>query len=138
MKTLALRVERQSQNAFRIAEFLSDHQSIRNVNYPGLPNFKGYETAKSQMKSFGAMLSFEIDEVRVEPTQLLSRLQLIRPAVSLGGIETIICSPAQTSHVKISAEERKRVGISEALLRLSVGIEHVDDLIADLEQALLK
>ena len=90
------------------------------------------------MKSFGAMLSFEIDEVRIEPTQLLSRLQLIRPAVSLGGIETIICSPAQTSHVKISAEERKRVGISEALLRLSVGIEHVDDLIADLEQALLR
>ncbi len=136
LKTLALRVERQSQNASRIAEFLSSHPSILNVNYPGLPNFKGHEMAKNQMKRFGAMLSFETDEVKVEPTEFLSRLQLIRPAVSLGGIETIICSPAQTSHAKLSADERKKVGISDALLRLSVGIEHVDDLIADLEQAL--
>ncbi|MDY7030920.1 MAG: aminotransferase class I/II-fold pyridoxal phosphate-dependent enzyme [Thermodesulfobacteriota bacterium] len=136
LKTLALRVERQSQNALHIAEFLSDHPLICNVNYPGLPNFRGHETAKKQMKRFGGMLSFELDEERVEPTQFLSRLQLIRPAVSLGGIETIICSPAQTSHVKMSVDERKRVGISNALLRLSVGIEHVNDLIADLEQAM--
>ncbi len=81
-------------------------------------------------------MSFELDDLKNETNSFLSRLQHIHTAVSLGGVETIICSPAQTSHVKLSVNERKRVGISNALLRLSVGIVHVDDLIADIEQAL--
>ena len=136
LKTLALRVDRQSENALSIAKFLAGHQAISKVNYPGLQNFQGHETAKKQMKKFGAMLSFELDDRKNETNSFLSRLQHIHTAVSLGGVETIICSPAQTSHVKLSVNERKRVGISNALLRLSVGIEHVDDLIADIEQAL--
>jgi cystathionine beta-lyase/cystathionine gamma-synthase len=136
LKTLALRVERQTQNASRIAAFLVEHRAVRKVNYPGLPGFRGHETARSQMTGFGAMLSFELDEGLVPPATFLRRLQLIRPAISLGGVETIICSPSETSHAKISAEERHRIGITDALLRLSVGIEHVDDLISDLTQAL--
>ena len=88
------------------------------------------------MTGFGAMLSFELDEKRILPEVFLHGLQLIRPAISLGGVETIICAPSETSHAKISAEERRRIGITDALLRLSVGIEHVDDLISDLTQAL--
>lgn len=137
LKTLSLRVERQTENASRIADFLDGHGAIRKVNYPGLPEFKGHEIARSQMTGFGAMLSFEVDEEEVQTTGFLRRLQLIRPAVSLGGTQTIICAPSETTHRKFSAEERKRVGITDSLLRLSVGIEHVDDLIADLGQALV-
>jgi cystathionine beta-lyase/cystathionine gamma-synthase len=136
LKTLILRVQRQTQNAGRIAEFLNGHSSVKRVNYPGLPDCKGHEIAKSQMTGFGGMLSFELDEKKVQTPDFLRRLQLIRPAVSLGGVETLICAPAETSHAKMSAEERIRVGITESLLRLSTGIEHVDDLIEDLSQAL--
>ena len=90
------------------------------------------------MKAFGGMLSFELNEHRIDPYQFLRRLRLIKPAVSLGGVESTICAPAVTSHAKISAAERKRIGISDNLFRLSVGIEHQDDLIADLAQALDK
>ncbi len=136
VKTLVLRVERQSRNAGQIAAYLAAHSSVRKVNYPGLPDFKGHDIAKTQMRDFGAMLSFEPDETVVSAPQLLRRLRLIRPAVSLGGVETIICAPAETSHAKMSATDRARVGISNSLLRLSVGIEHEADLIADLNQAL--
>jgi cystathionine beta-lyase len=88
------------------------------------------------MSGFGGMLSFEVDEARMSARAFLERLRLIRPEVSLGGVETTICAPAVTSHAKISADERKRIGIPDSLLRLSVGIEHADDLIADLDQAL--
>jgi cystathionine beta-lyase/cystathionine gamma-synthase len=136
LKTLALRVERQTDNAGRIARFLAEHRAVHRVNYPGLPDFKGHDIAKSQMSGFGAMLSFELDENRKPAVEFLHRLSLIRPAVSLGGVETIICAPCETSHAKMSAEERRRIGVSDALLRLSVGIEHPDDLTADLTQAL--
>jgi cystathionine beta-lyase/cystathionine gamma-synthase len=136
LKTLALRVERQTDNAGRIARFLAEHGNVRRVNYPGLPDFKGHAIAESQMSGFGAMLSFELVENRRTAGELLRRLSLIRPAVSLGGVETIICAPCATSHAKMSAEERRRIGVSDALLRLSVGIEHANDLIADLTQAL--
>lgn len=136
LKTLSLRVERQTENASRVADFLSEHDAVLRVNYPGLPTSEGYEIARSQMIAFGAMLSFELDEKRIRVTEFLRRLQLIRPAISLGGVQTIICAPSETSHVKMSADERLRVGISDTLLRLSVGIEHVDDLIGDLSQAL--
>lgn len=136
LKTLAIRVERQSDNAGAIAEFLSSHKAVRRVNYPGLPDFKGHQIAKSQMRGFGGMLSFELNGNGRGAVDFLKRLKLITPAVSLGGVETLISSPAQTSHSKISAEERKRIGVSDSLLRLSVGIENVDDLVEDLQKAL--
>ncbi len=136
LKTLHLRVERQSANALSIAEFLSSHNAVQKVNYPGLPGFIGHLIAKSQMSGFGGMLSFELNEGSGSPTAFLKRLKLITPAVSLGSVETLICCPAQTSHSKISAEERKRIGINDSLLRLSVGIENLDDLIEDLDNAL--
>jgi len=136
LKTLAVRVERQTQNAGRIAEFLADTKTVRHVYYPGLPDSRGHEIAASQMSGFGGMLSFDAGGGRSDMSAFLERLRLIRPAVSLGGVETTICAPALTSHAKISAAERRRIGITDSLLRLSVGIEHADDLIADLDQAL--
>jgi cystathionine beta-lyase/cystathionine gamma-synthase len=136
LKTMALRVERQSYNAFQIAEFLQWHSCVRHVYYPGLPDCTGHTIARSQMKSFGGMLSFDLDRRRVDPTKFIRQLHLIKSAVSLGGVDTTICSPAVTSHATISAEERNRIGITDTLFRLSVGIEHVDDLIVDLKNAL--
>ena len=136
LKTLALRVGQQSDNALGIAQFLDEHPAINKVNYPGLKNFHGYAIAQKQMRKYGGMLSFELDNSMNKTAEFLSRLKHIRSAVSLGGVETLICSPARTSHEKMTADERKKVGISDSLLRLSVGIEHVDDLIEDIEQAL--
>jgi cystathionine beta-lyase/cystathionine gamma-synthase len=136
LKTLALRVRQQSENAARIAAFLARAKKVTRVNYPGLPDHPGHQIARSQMRGFGGMLSFELDMSAVRPKDFLRRLRLIRPAISLGGIETIICAPVETSHVKMSTEERKRVGIGDSLLRLSVGIEAAEDLIADLQQGL--
>ncbi len=136
LKTLAIRVERQSSNAMAVAEFLAKQKVVRKVNYPGLPDCEGHAIAKKQMKAFGGMLSFELDSQAIAPAVFLRNLKLITPAVSLGGVESIICRPADTSHSKVSAEERKRIGISDSLLRLSVGIENVNDLIEDLANAL--
>jgi len=135
LKTLSVRVERQTQNAARIAGWLAKLDAIRKVNYPGLSDSPGHAVAQTQMKGFGAMLSFELAD-NIPPDTFLRRLKLISPAVSLGGVETLICSPAETSHAGLPAEERCRIGISDSLLRLSVGIENADDLIADIEQAL--
>ena len=136
MMTLAIRVGRQTENASRIAHHLDQHGSIRRVNYPGLAGSAYHELAKSQMDGFGAMLSFELDDAKVDPDRFVRGLRLIKPAVSLGGIASTICAPAVTSHAKISAAERKRIGISDSLLRLSVGIEQADDLIEDIEKAM--
>jgi len=136
LKTLSIRVQRQTENAGRIAKWLAAHVGIRKVYYPGLPSSSGHAIAKAQMSGFGAMLSFELDDKLVTPDAFLHKLKLITPAVSLGGVETLICSPAATSHATLFPEERQNIGISDALLRLSVGIEHADDLIADIAQAL--
>lgn len=133
LKTLALRINQQNQNAQAISEFLTLHNKVNQVYYPGLVNHKGHDRAKKQMKGFGGMLSFE---VKADPDKFVKSLQLIKPAMSLGGVESTITSPTQTSHSKISAEERRKVGISDYLLRVSVGIEGADDLIHDLDQAL--
>jgi cystathionine beta-lyase/cystathionine gamma-synthase len=133
LKTLAIRVGRQTENAGRIAAFLEAHRKIGKVYYPGLNSSPYYELAKSQMEGFGAMVSFEPD---MDAGRFVKALRLIKPAVSLGGIESTICSPAVTSHAKMSARERKRIGVSDCLLRLSVGIEHSDDLLGDIEKAL--
>lgn len=136
LKTLVVRMERQTANAGQIATFLHEHALVSRVFYPGLPDHPQHALARVQMRGFGAMLSFAVDEHRVNPDVVLRRLCLIVPAVSLGGVETIICAPAQTSHSGLTPDERARMGVTDGLLRLSVGIEHVDDLIADLDQAL--
>ena len=136
LKTLALRVERQSRNAQEIARFLAAHPAVRAVNYPGLPESPGHELARAQMSAFGAILSFELDADRAGVSRFLRRLELITPALSLGGVESLILCPAVTSHDRMSAAERARVGITDTLLRLSVGIEHEEDLIADLDRAM--
>jgi cystathionine beta-lyase len=134
LKTLYVRVTNQNKNALQIAHYLEAHEKIEKVNYPGLSNHPEHETAKKQMHGFGGMLSFELKDQDIVDFQ--KRLKLIIPAISLGGIETIISAPVLTSHKKLSEEQRQKEGITNKLLRLSVGIEHVDDLIADLEQAL--
>ncbi len=136
LMTLALRVGRQTENAGLIAHYLERHAKVRRVNYPGLASFAYHELAKSQMNGFGAMLSFELDQAQADTARFVRGLRIIQPAVSLGGVESTICAPAVTSHAKISSAERKRIGISDSLLRLSVGIEQVDDLIEDIGQAL--
>jgi len=135
IKTLALRVERQTSNAGILARMLEQRQNIKKVYYPGLSSSSHHDLAKSQMSGFGPMLSFELQGSKVDADRFVRSLRIIKPAVSLGGIESTICAPSVTSHAGISAEERKRIGISDSLLRLSVGIEQVDDLIEDIEHA---
>ena len=136
LKTLGLRVERHNQNAMVIARYLQEHPLIRRVYYPGLESHPGYEIARKQMRAFGGMLSFELDQTKVDQHSFLKKLKMIRPALSLGGVETIVCAPVATSHEKMTAEERAELGITDALLRLSVGIEDSGDIIADIEQAI--
>ena len=136
IKTLGLRVERHNQNAMIVAKHLQEHPLVRRVYYPGLESHPGYEIARKQMRAFGGMLSFELDDKKVTPHTFLRNLKMIRPALSLGGVETIVCAPVATSHAKLTDGERAELGITDALLRLSVGIEAVDDIIADLEQAM--
>jgi cystathionine beta-lyase/cystathionine gamma-synthase len=136
LKTLALRVSRHNENALQLAHFLRRHPAVTQVHYPGLEEHPGHDTAKRQMTSFGGMLAFEVDPQQANPDRLVRSLRLIYPALSLGGVESLICSPAQTSHVKLTPAEREKVGITDGLLRLSVGIEDPADLRADLEQAL--
>jgi cystathionine beta-lyase len=109
---------------------------VRRVNYPGLESHPAYAVARRQMWGFGGMLSFEVDERHATCEHFLRRLKLVTPALSLGGVETIICAPAATSHVKLTPAERTQLGISEGLLRLSVGIEDAEDILADIAQAL--
>jgi cystathionine beta-lyase len=133
IKTLAIRVEQQNINAGILAEKLSAHRGVEKVYYPGLPDHPGHDVARAQMRGYGGMLSFELGDI--DPVGFQRRLRLIRPSVSLGGLDTIICSPALTSHRHLTREEKEREGIRDALLRLSVGIEDPEDLWQDLEQA---
>ena len=134
LKTIHVRVERINDNAMELAHFLETHQAVKQVNYPGLPGHTGHKIAAKQMSGFGGMLSFEVKGQ--EGLAFQKRLKLIKPSMSLGGLESICSSPAHTSHRHLGPEGRKAEGISEELIRLSVGIEDVEDLKADLEQAL--
>jgi len=138
LKTLGIRVEKQNKNANQVAKYLQQHPGIQNVYYPGLENHAGYDIAKKQMREFGGMLAFELDEKTIDAGQFQKRLRMITPAVSLGGVETLICSPVLTSHAKISDAEQAELGITDRLLRLSVGIEDPEDIIADIENALFE
>jgi cysteine-S-conjugate beta-lyase len=134
MKTLAIRVEKQNHNAGLIAAFLQGHPQMGKVYYPGLKDHEGHAIAKDQMHGYGGMLSFELAGMDV--TSFQRRLRLIRPSMSLGGVESIICAPAVTSHRLVSKKEREEEGIRDNLLRLSAGIEETEDLLEDLKQAL--
>lgn len=135
LKTLELRVTRQSDNAGIIAGYLDKNEHIKKVYYPGLVSHPGHDIAARQMQGFGGMLSFELAD-DIDPVTYLRRLEMVNCAVSLGGVETTICQPVATSHQKVSEEERQRLGITASLLRLSVGIEDAEDITADLLQAL--
>jgi len=135
LKTLDLRVRQQSHNALAVARALDEQTAISRVHYPGLASHPQHGIATRQMQDFGGMLSFELDG-SMDPEQYLRALQMVRCAISLGGVETTICQPVATSHQKMAKEERDRLGITPWLLRLSVGIEDAEDIVADLVQAL--
>jgi len=134
MKTMVLRVKAQNKNAKKMAKWLEKHPLVEKVYYPGLKNHPDHELAKKQMNGYSGMLSFEIKE-SLDVDGFLKNLKIIKPSMSLAGVESTILSPAKTSHALLSADERKRQNISEGLLRLSVGIEEVEDIIADMEGA---
>jgi cystathionine beta-lyase/cystathionine gamma-synthase len=138
MKTLAVRVERQNDSALRIAEFLAQHPKVRSVNHPFLKGHPQRALAMEQMKGGGGVLSFEVDGSGEDAKRLSEALHLFTLAPSLGGVESLVSIPVLTSHAMISTEHRQKMGVTEQLIRLSVGIENVDDLIADLDQALAK
>ena len=137
IKTMGIRVKAQNANAQHLAEYLSAHSDILKVYYPGLPNHPGHELAKAQMSGFGGMLSFELDPA-YDASRFQNALQLIKSSMSLAGVESTVLSPTQTSHALIGPEERLNQGISDGLIRFSVGIEEPEDLIFDIEQALKK
>ncbi|MBN7772220.1 trans-sulfuration enzyme family protein [Clostridium aminobutyricum] len=135
IKTLAIRMEKQQENALKIAEWLKTHPKVEKVYYAGLPESEGYEISKKQATGFGAMISFSIYDVELVE-KILQRVNVIIFAESLGGVESLITYPMVQTHAAIPPEIRERIGVDERLLRLSVGIEDSDDIINDLEQAL--
>jgi methionine-gamma-lyase len=137
IRTLGVRLERQCSNAERIAHFLEDHPHIGKVNYAGLPSNPQYEFNKQQFNGYSGMLSFEVTGGFSAAKQVMQKLRLIQFTVSLGDVASLVSHPASTSHVYLTPEERATIGVSDGLLRLSVGLESADDLIADLEQALV-
>ena len=135
IKTLGVRMDRHVQNARILAEFLRGHEAVKRVYYPGFSDAQGYETTKKQAKNGGAMISFELKE-SCNIQKFFSALRLIALAESLGGVESLVCHPASMTHASIPYEIRQQVGITDGLIRLSVGIEHADDLRADLANAI--
>jgi cystathionine gamma-synthase len=135
MKTLALRMDRHNENAGLVAQWLTNHPKVEHVYYPGLTNHPGREIQEAQASGYGGMLSFTVTDSALVP-QILAKVKLLQFAESLGGVESLITFPAAQTHADIPADIRARLGISDCLLRLSVGIEHSADIIKDLEQAL--
>ena len=135
IKTLALRIERHNENALKLSEWLSKHKKISTVFYPGLSDHPDYDIARKQMRGFGGVLSFLIKDM-FSISKLISNLQFSHAAAHLGSVDTIIGPSNTTSHVENTPEERSKLGIPENLIRCSVGIEHIDDIIQDFDQAL--
>ena len=135
IKTLAVRMDRHVENAEKAAKFLSEHKAVKNVYYPGLESSQGYEINKAQAKNGGAMISFELHE-NYDINVFFESLQLVSLAESLGGVESLVCHPATMTHASIPADIRKKVGITDGLIRLSIGIENIDDILSDLSQAI--
>jgi len=136
LRTLVVRVRQQNESAQRVAEAMERHTKVSRVYYPGLVDFPGHALAKEQMYGFGGMLTIEVDGSGEDATRVADRLKLFALAPSLGGAESLVTQPCTTTHHGLTAEERARRGISDAMLRLSVGLEDADDLITDLKQAL--
>lgn len=135
IKTLGVRMDRHVENARKAAEFLKTHKAVKNVYYPGLPEAQGYEINKKQAKNGGAMISFELyEEYDIE--KFFSSLKLIALAESLGGVESLVCHPASMTHASIPYETRQKVGITDGLIRLSIGIENINDILYDLDNAI--
>ncbi|TXD84780.1 aminotransferase class I/II-fold pyridoxal phosphate-dependent enzyme [Subsaximicrobium wynnwilliamsii] len=137
MKTLALRVKAQNKNALKMAKFLNKHDAVANVFYPGLKTHPEHALAKSQMKGFGGMLSFELVE-GIDAIQFQKQLQIIKSSMSLAGVESTMLLPCKTSHALLSSEQREAIGISDRLIRFSVGIETFRDLKQDISQAIAR
>jgi len=137
IKTLHVRVQRACENAARIADFLATHKKVDRLYYPGLENHPGHDIAKRQMRGFGAMVSFDLkDKTQDAANVILSKTKLFSLAESLGGVESLIGHPASMTHASIPRPDRLKVGLTDSLIRLSVGIEDADDLIEDLRMAL--
>ncbi len=137
IKTLGVRMDRHVSNAEKAAEFLFNHKAVKNVYYPGLKSDAGYETNKAQAKNGGVMISFELHE-NYDIKTFFESLELIMLAESLGGVESLVCHPSTMTHASIPADIRKKVGITDGLIRLSTGIEDIADILADLDQAIEK
>ena len=139
LETLSLRVDRTVENAQKLAEFLENHPQVERVLYPGLPSFPDYENAKKYLKKgFGGVLNFEIKGGKEAAVKFIDHLQLVSHLANVGDSKTLIINPASTTHEQLSDEERLKAGITPGQIRLSVGIEHIDDIIADLEQSFSK
>lgn len=137
IKTLSVRMDRHVENAQKAAEWLKENPAVKLVYYPGLPDDPGYEINRKQARNGGAMISFELDE-RHDFRKFFTSLKLITLAESLGGVESLVCHPATMTHAAIPREIRVKVGITDNLIRLSIGIENIHDLLADLDQAILE
>ena len=137
IETLQLRVKQHSENALKIAHFLTECKGVKNVYYPGLPSHKNYNIAASQLKYFGGIISFDLINDRKEiASNLVTKTQLFKLAESLGGVKSLICLPCEMTHKSIPQEKRYQSGVTDSLIRISVGLEDVEDLIDDLKQAL--
>ncbi len=136
IKTLALRMRQHEANAQTVARFLTEHSRVERVFYPGLPSHRDYELAKRQMSGFGGMVSFQFKGARADVDKVVRRFKVFTLAESLGGVESLVCHPASMTHGSIPQHIREARGLTETLLRLSVGIEDIEDLLADLEHAL--
>jgi methionine-gamma-lyase len=136
LKTFELRMQRHCENAMAVAKYLDAHPKVATVNYPGLPDFPGHEVARTQMHCFGGMLSFELKGGFQAGENLMNSMRMITLAVSLGNVDSLIQHPASMTHRSVPTEARRMMGITDGLVRFSVGIENVEDIIADLEQGL--
>ena len=136
LKTLGLRVARQNENGLRVAQFLKSAKGVKRVHYPGLPDHPDHAIARAQMKGFGGVVSFEVDGGLDGASRVADRLRLIALAPSLGGVESLVSQPALSSHAMLSPPARREAGIDEGLVRVALGIENAEDLIADLARAL--
>ena len=135
IKTLGVRLDRHVENAQKAAEFLSSHKAVKKVYYPGLPDAQGYEINKKQAKNGGVMISFELKE-NYDIKKFFKSLKFVALAESLGGVESLVCHPASMTHASIPYEVRQKIGITDGLIRLSIGIENIDDILSDIEQAI--
>lgn len=136
LKTLALRMNKHGENALKMAQFLENHPKVARVNYPGLADHPSHKIAKKQMRNFGGMMSFELKDGLQAGKKMMDNLELCVLAPTLGNVDTLVVHPASMSHIKVDPEIRARFGITDGLIRVSVGIEHIEDLIEDIDRAI--